>query len=464
MSSVPNPSASDPDSPKQTLHYKIEESPKRFSETLFYAWQHTMVDISPFVIPLAVASAVGMSVSGRADLINACLFTMGIATILQTTIGNRLPIIQGCSAMVTGVIAPVAGQIGLAAVWGGVWIASILQTIVGALGWLSPLKKLFPPVVIGTVIICIALSLGQVATRLAVGSGHWSNFAFATTVILFVLILQLRFQKLFGGLLARGAILLSILLVGLVGGSLSGQMDWSPVREASWFAIPKLFPYGGPGFGWEWIPTAIFAVTIGFIGSIVESLGDYAATCAASDEPLQKRHINRGIMAEGAGSFIASLFGGLPCTSYTQNIGVIAATGVASRRVVQVAALILALYGLCPKFGTLLVSLPRSVLGGVFLLVCAMIAISGIRVLAQSTSEIRHAYTIGLTVLCSLLLPIRLEALPDATASWPLIVRLLVTSNVVLAIIFAVGLNAFFNLLDTRKKSSRSNERELAES
>lgn len=434
------------------VRYRIDEHPRRFSETVFYGWQHTMVDISPFVVPLAVASAVGMDSIGKANLINACLFTMGIATLLQTTIGNRLPIIQGCSAMVTGIVAPVAGQLGMAAIWGAVWIASFAQTVIAGMGWLSPLRRLFPPVVIGTAILCIALSLGQVAIRLTVGNGHWSNFAFAAITIGLVFIIQLRFQKLFGGVLARGAILISILTTGLIGGSLSGIIDWSLVKEASWFATPTLFPYGGPGFGWTWVPTAIVAILIGFLGSIVESLGDYAATCAAADEPLKEKHLNRGIMAEGAGSFIASFFGGLPCTSYTQNIGVIAATGVASRRVVQVAAVILALYGLCPKFGAMLVALPRPVLGGIFLLVCGMIATSGIRILNQTSDQVRNAYVIGLTLLVSVMLPLRLAQIPEVVSNWPLLVRLLATNSVILGVLLAIGLNGLFHLLERRAR------------
>ncbi|MEM9159100.1 MAG: solute carrier family 23 protein [Verrucomicrobiota bacterium] len=444
-SATPSPPSQDSSS---SLRYRIEESPKTASETLFYAWQHTMVDISPFVVPLAVASAVGMTDLGKASLINACLFTMGIATLFQTTFGNRLPIVQGCSAMVTGVIAPVAGQLGLAAIWGAVWIASAAQTAIGALGWLSPLRRLFPPVVIGTVILCIGLSLSQVAIRLCVGNGDWTNLLMAFITIASVLVFQLRLKNVLDGLLSRGAILISIILVGLIGGTLFGQINWDPVKDAAWIALPQFFPYGGPGFGWVWVPTAILAITIGFIGSIVESMGDYAATCAASDEPLEKKHLNKGIMAEGVGSFVASIFGGLPCTSYTQNIGVIAATGVASRRVVQIAATILGLYGLCPKCGALLVALPRSVLGGIFLLVCAMICLSGIRILSRSLGGNKNAYIIGLTVLISMMLPNRLSAMPEVIKSWPLLLRMLATNSVILAVVLAIGLNSITSWLD----------------
>ncbi|MEE8587371.1 MAG: solute carrier family 23 protein, partial [Acidobacteriota bacterium] len=375
--------------------YRIDERPATWWESLLYGWQHTLVDISPFVLPLAVAIAIGMTASQQAQFINFCLFGMGLATLIQTTVGNRLPIIQGPSATLIGTLAPVASQLGAAAMWGGVFVGALIEALVGASRLLTYMRRLFPPVVSGLVVISIGLSLGQVAVRLAVGDGSAINFVLAGSVLALILVLQAwRGGK---GIVSRGAIFFSIWIVGLGVSGLLGRVDWALVAEKPWFELPRFFPYGGPGFGWEFTVAAILGILAGYLGSMVESIGDYAATCAVSGQRFLVRHMNRGILAEGLGCLTASVFGGLPCTSYTQNIGIIAATRVASRFVVQIAAVFLLLYGLCPKFGALLVAMPRPVLGGVFLLVCGMIAVSGIRLVTTGRPDRTDSIVVGLS-------------------------------------------------------------------
>jgi uracil-xanthine permease len=426
--------------------YRVDERPDSWWETVLYGWQHTLVDISPFVLPLAVAAAIGMSAGDSARFINFCLFSMGVATLIQTTIGNRLPIIQGPSATLTGTMAPIAGQVGPAAMWGGAFLGGLIEMTVGAARLVGLMRRLFPPVVAGVVVVTIALALGQLAVRLMVGDGSGINFALAAAVLGLIALLQIRFRNAAGGLLARGAIFISIWVVGLGLGGALGEVDWALVRDRPWLAAPALFPYGGPGFGWAFPFAAVAAVLAGYLGSMVESLGDYAATCAVAGERYEVRHMNRGIFAEGLGSAIAATLGGLPCTSYTQNVGIIAATRVASRTVVRIAAIILLLYGLSPKFGALLVALPRSVLGGVFVLVCGMIAISGLRILGSVPDSPSNNTIVGATLIVAAGLPIYVQfGLGEVWLSEvPLLLRLLITNSVVLGVLLAVGLHALF--------------------
>ncbi|MFQ5889977.1 MAG: uracil-xanthine permease family protein [Gemmatimonadota bacterium] len=438
--------------------YRIDERPPTRWETLLYGWQHTLVDISPFVLPLAVAAAIGMSPSEEARFINFCLFAMGIATLLQTTIGNRLPIIQGPSATLTGTLAPIASQLGPAAMWGGAFLGGLFEMVVGASRILAALRKLFPPAVAGVVVLTIAVALGSFAIRLAVGDGSALNFVLAAAVIGLIALLQVRLRSLAGGLLSRAAIFISIWAVGLgIGGPL-GRVDWSLVAEKAWLAFPHLFPYGGPGFGWEFPAAAVLGVLAGYFGSMVESLGDYAATCAVADERYTVRHMNRGIFAEGLGSALATVFGGLPCTSYTQNIGIIAATRVASRLVVQVAGAILLLYGLSPKFGALLVAMPRAVLGGVFVVVCGMIAVSGIRLLGTAADTAANHLVAGVTLILSIGLPVYVRfGLGEAwLTEIPTLGRLVLTNPVVLAVLLGVGLQLTLNLILEESATERS--------
>lgn len=391
-----------------------------------------------------MASAAGYSALEAGRLINYGLFGMGLATLIQTTLGNRLPIVQGPSATLTGTLAPIAAQLGAPAMWGAAFVGALVEAATGASRLVGRARRFFPPVVTGVVVLVIALALGRLAVRLAVGQGRGVDFALAAAVVGLVLVLQHGLRETLGGLLSRAAIFLAIWVVGLGLGGALGEVDWSLVRDRPWLATPRLFPFGGPGFGWEFSIAAISMALAGYFGSAVESLGDYAATCDVAGEPYRAEHMDRGIAAEGVGSALAAAFGGLPCTSYTQNIGIIAATRVASRAVVRAAAVILLLYGLSPKFGALLVALPRPVLGGVFLLVCGMIAVSGFRLVRTAELGSGNATVVGLTLIVAVGLPVYTEfGLGDAwLGSLPVAARLLVTNSVVLAVVLAVGLHA----------------------
>jgi xanthine/uracil permease len=429
--------------------FGIDERPSRWWEALLYGWQHTLVDISPFVLPLAVGAALGMAAAEQARFINNCLLAMGIATLIQTTVGNRLPIVQGPSATLTGALVPIAGQMGGPAMWGGVFAGGLLEMVVGASRVLGLLRRLFPPTVSGVVVVAIALALGQFAVRLAMGDGGAANFAFAGAVVAVIALLQTVFRRAGRGIVARGAIFLAIWAVGLGVGSLVGAVDWGLVAARPWFGLPRLFPYGGPGFGWTFAPAAVVGVAVGYFGSIVESLGDYAATCAVAGETYRVRHMNRGIFAEGLGSVVAACLGAIPVTSYTQNIGIIATTGVASRFVVRIAAGVLVLYGLCPKFGALLVAMPRAVLGGVFVLVCGMIAMSGIRLIAAARPTVADSFVVGTTLIAAVAVPFYVKTAlgGEWLAGLPSLLALLLTNTVVLAVVLAVGLNLVFNVI-----------------
>ena len=237
--------------------YGIDERPAAWWEAVLYGWQHTLVDISPFVLPLAVGAALGMAAGEQARFINDCLLAMGIATLIQTTVGNRLPIVQGPSATLTGALVPIAGSMGGPAMWGGIFAGALLEMLVGASRVLGFLRRLFPPAVSGVVVIAIALALGQFAVRLAVGDGGAANFAWAGGVIAVIALLQTVFRRAGRGIVGRGAIFLAIWAVGLGVGSLAGAVDWSLVAAKPWLGPPRFFPYGGPGFGWTLVPAAV---------------------------------------------------------------------------------------------------------------------------------------------------------------------------------------------------------------
>ncbi len=236
--------------------------------------------------------------------------------------------------------------------------------------------------------------------------------------------------------------MLGLLLGGVGGAGLLGLANFAAVGRAPWLGLPRWLAFGGPGLGWELAAGAVVGVAIGYLGSIAESIGDYAATCAVVGVTYRVRHMNRGITVEGIASAIGPLFGALPLTTYAQNIGVIATTRVASRRVVQVAAGMLLLYGLSPKLGALVVLVPRPVVGAVFLMICGMIAVTGLRLLQSAPKDDAAYLTTALTLAASLTLPQVASARAEWFAALPPLARLVLSNGVVLATALGVGLNA----------------------
>lgn len=422
-------------------------------ETLLYAWQHTLVDVSPYVLPMVVAAAVGYSAAQAATMISACLVSMGLATFANATWGNRLPAVLGPSATDTGAMASAGAIFGANAMWMAGLIGGLMEIAIGASGLLSRLRRFLPPYVCGIIVLTIGVTLARVAGGWLLADPRPAMLGLAGTTIFAVLVLTIAGHRLgsgcFGrfGVLARGSILFSLLACGVFGAALLGLADFSAVGKAAWFGWPRLFVFGGPWLGWELAGGAIVGVAIGYLGSIAESIGDYAGTCAVSGVVYRVRHMNRGITVEGIASAVGPLFGALPLTTYAQNTGVIATTRVASRRVVQAAAGLLLLYGLSPKLGTLLVVIPRPVVGAVFLVICGMIAATGLRLLASGTKDEVYFLTVALTLAAALTLPLSAPAKAEWFATLPPLARLMLSNGVVLATTLGIGLNGVLRAL-----------------
>ena len=429
------------------LAYGIEEVPKPFWKVIYFAFQITLVDFTPFIWAGMFVSLAGLDSGTVLPLmISACFFCMGFSTLIQTIIGNKLPIVQGPSASLTSAMGPVAATYGLAATWGAVLVGGVIEALLGATKVMSKLRKLLTPTVIGTVVTAV----GFVAARLAI---QWTfsvqqpkNLALA--LVAFILALILKFKG--KGIISQGFILVTVLIVGIGGGSLLGIYDWGAVVKAPWFALPKLFPLAELQNGKliEFVPAAIIGCFAGYIGSMFESVGDYAATCAACDETYKVKHIDKGIMAEGIGCAITSVFGGMPCTSYTQNIGIISATGVCSRKVTQAAAILFFLYALCPKMAYMLSCIPKSVIGAVFLITAATIMFSGIDTITSDKPTLKNRIIAGTTLAVSVMLPYHCASTFAAWAKGlPSFVNMVITSTVFLAVIVGIFTHILLNMV-----------------
>ncbi|HEX7181815.1 MAG TPA: solute carrier family 23 protein [Thermoanaerobaculia bacterium] len=422
-------------------YYGVEDVPPP-AETLLYAWQHTLVDVSPYVLPMIVAGSVGYSAEQAAYMISACLMLMGAATFVNATWGNRLPSVLGPSATDTGAMATAGAIFGAPAMWMAGFVGGLFETVVGASGVLGPLRRFLPPYVCGIVVLTIGISLARVAGGWLFADPRPEMLGVAALTILSILLLTVIGHRLRLGVLARGAILFSLLLCGVGVAGLIGLANFSALGHTPWLGLPRLFVFGGPGLGWTLAAGAVFGVIIGYVGSISESIGDYAGTCAVSGVTYRMRHIHRGITVEGIASMVGPLFGALPLTTYSQNTGVIATTRVASRRVVQVAALLLLLYGLSPKTGALLVLIPRPIVGAVFLVICGMIATAGLRLLACGTKDEVYLVTTAISLIAALTLPLAAGGRKEWFDALPPTAQLFLGNGVVIAITLGILLNA----------------------
>lgn len=425
----------------------IEDIPKPWWKSVYFALQITLVDFTPFMWTAGFAALAGITEpSFIPTMLCACFFCMGICTFIQTIIGNRLPIVQGASSALMSSMGNIAAVYGLPAVWGASLVGGFIEFALDATRLMSKIRKLLPPVVVGAVVT----SIGFVAARIAV-QWTFSNtdpLYMVLAMISFILALILKFKG--KGIISQGFILITVIIMGVIVSSLLGIFDWNAVMDAPWFAFPKLFPFTGlegqSGKTISFVGAAIIGGFSGYLGSMFESVGDYAATCAACDEVYRVKHIDKGIMAEGLGCMVTAFFGGLPCTSYTQNIGIVAATGVASRRVTQVAGILFLLYGLCPKMAYVLSGIPRPIIGAVFLVSAASIMFSGVDSIVSSERTLKNTIIAGTTISLSVMLPYHCASTYKVWAeSLPPFINMICTSTVFIAVIAGVSLNLLLN-------------------
>ncbi|MBB6067781.1 uracil-xanthine permease family protein [Methanococcus maripaludis] len=343
-------------------------------------FQHVLAMFGATVtVPLVVGYAIGLSMSEIALLLQAVLLAMGVATLLQTFAGSRFPIVQGSSfAFIPGLIAVGSGM-GLAAVEGALIIGGVIEAITGALGLIGKLKKLFSPIVTGVTIMLIGFSLADVAVQYSfnyfadpVGSSIVTSIIVAALTFITTILVSLQGK---GTLKAMPVIIGAV--VGYVISIFLGLVDFSMMNQLSWFALPKLMPWGMPVFDVNAIIILLFA----FMVSIIESVGDYHAISTIADLKIDDNKINRGIASEGFSCTLAGLFGACGTTSYSENIGLVALTKVSSVQVVQIGAVILVLLSMIPKFSGLLASIPAPVLGGLTTALYGMISITGLKLI-----------------------------------------------------------------------------------
>ena len=431
------------DSPSSVDYHDPLQTPP-LGQAIPLGLQHVLAMFASNVTPsIIVAGAAGLAFGGTEQvyLIQMAMLFAGIATLFQTVgfgpVGARLPIMQGTSFAFVGVLAGIAATQGLSVALTACIIAGVIHFLLGAV--IDKLRWLFPPLVTGLVILAIGLYLIPVAIKYAAGGAakfqmeaesfgslmHW-------TVALSVVIVALALKFFTKGALSNAAILVG-LIVGYIIAYLSGMVSFGAVSKASWFTSIKPLPYG-----FEFSLGAVIAVTLVSIVSAIETVGDTSATTkAGAGREATDAEITGATYADGLGTAVAGVFGGLPNTSFSQNVGIVGMTGIMSRHVVTIGALVLIVCGLVPKIGAIIASMPLPVLGGGVIVMFGMVAAAGLNVLSEINMNRRNMVIIAVSLTAGL----GLNLVPSAVQYLPGVVKTLATSAVAPTALVAIVLN-----------------------
>jgi len=422
--------------------------------TFAYGFQHVLTMYGGIIAPpLIIGAAAGMSSQDIGLLIAACLFVGGLATILQTIgipfFGSKLPLVQGVSfAGVSTMVAIVHGG-GIQAVFGSVIAASLIGLLITPL--FSKIIRFFPPVVTGTVITTIGLTLMPVAANWAMGGnskapnyGSVANIGLAAATMAIVLLLS----KVGNAAISRLSILLAMVL-GTVIAFVFGMADFSKVGQGEIVAFPTPFAFGPPTFE----IAAIISMLIVILVTLTETSADIIAVGEIVGTKVDSKRIGDGLRADMLSSAISPLFNSFTQSAFAQNVGLVAITGVKSRFVVSAGGLILVILGLLPVLGRVVAAVPTPVLGGAGVVLFGTVAASGIRTLAK----VEYKNNMNLIIVAASIgfgmIPIAAPAFYDQFPSW---FGTIFHSGISSAAVMAILLNLLFNHLKAGNSENQS--------
>ena len=406
--------------------------------------QHVLAMFASNVTPsIIIAGAAGFAFGGEdmVYLVQMAMLFAGVATLFQTIgfgpIGARLPVMQGTSFAFVPIMIGIVKTSGMAALFGAVIVAGLFHTFLGSV--IGRIRHWFPPLVTGIVITAIGLALLPVGIKYASGGAaafqmnapEWGDFS-RWGLALVVIFVALGFKFFTRGTMSSAAILIG-LIAGYVVGYLTGAVNFSGVAKAAWFAVPQPFKYGI-----EFSAFAIIGMCLMSLVSAIETVGDISGIAkGGANREATDKELSGGTYADGFGSFIAGLFGGLPNTSFSQNVGLISMTGVMSRSVVTLGALFLVACGLIPKVGAVVAAMPISVLGGGVIVMFGMVVSAGINMLSDVHWNRRNMIILAM----SLSVGLGIQAVPKSMQHLPDSLEMLMVSGLLPAAAISVILN-----------------------
>ncbi|MBN6710021.1 purine permease [Haemophilus haemoglobinophilus] len=419
------------------LLYSVEDKPP-FGLSLLLAAQHLLAALGGIIaVPLVLGNVLQLSTQDTIILVNAALLVSGVVTIIQCRglgpIGLRLPSVMGTSfTFVAAALAIGFSDAGVAGILGASLVGSLVM-IIGSF-FMPYIRKLFPPVVTGTVVMMIGLSLIPVAVDwFAGGQRGDANYATPENLLMasFVLVIVVVLVQWGKGIFSAAAIVIGM-LTGYVVALALGWVSFEGVKSAQIFAVPQPLH-----FGLEFPISGIIGMSIAYLVTIVESSGNFLALGNATKTEITGKHLRGGVLCDGLGSALAAIMSTTPFSSFSQNIGVISLTGVASRYVVALTGALLVLAGLFPVFGALIVSIPLPVLGGAGLMMFAMIIAAGIQMLDNIERSKRNGLIIAISIGCGLAVTTR----PELLDKLPSFVKEIFGSGITVGSLFALILN-----------------------
>lgn len=436
---------------EKSLVYQMDERPS-IGKSVIYGFQHIFAMIlGSITTAVIIGTTVGLNTSQIGLLIGYINVAVGIATIIQVTLGVRLPTIQGSTSGHIPAYLALGGlgvslyadpMVTMQYLGGALLIGAGFQFCLGFFNVLRWVTRLISPMTVGIIIMMIGLGLWPVITDFIGAAWHY-----AMGVIVLVIFFSFAF-----GVMTRTMSLFLAVIIGYTVAILGTWLEWFPqkhvmyvdlqtIAESSWLTVPQLFPWGAPKFNLGFI----FAMSIPYLTASLESFGDYMALSKVTGtQPPEVKRVSRGIAAEGVGSIISSTIGGSATSTFSQNIGVIRLSGIASRFVCVVAGIILLFIGIIGKLGALMAEIPEVILGAVYLTAFGILAMTGLELVLRAKINIsRNQILIGTSLMLGLSLPSYMEENPIELENTSLMVFI----NVVLATPMLVsGLWAF--LLD----------------
>ncbi|MBK5487123.1 Xanthine permease [Bacillus mycoides] len=399
------------------------------------------------IVPLIVGGGLGLNQKELTYLVSIDLLMCGVATILQA-LSNRffgigLPVVLGCTFTAVGPMIAIGKQYGVSSIYGAIIAAGLFVVIFAKL--FGKLVKLFPPVVTGSVVTVIGVTLVPAAINDMAGGvgskdfGSLENLALAFGVLLFIIIMY----RFFDGFIRSISILLG-LLFGTIVAAFMGKVSLQAVGEADWFHGIQPFYFGTPTFELTPIITMILVACVG----IVEATGVYFALSDICNKKIGEKELTKGYRAEGLAMVLGGIFNAFPYTTYSQNVGLVQLTGVRNRVIIYTCGGMLIALGFIPKIAAITTIIPKSVLGGAMLAMFGMVMAYGIKMLSSVDFGKQENLLI---VACSVGIGLGVTVVPTLFSQLPENIRILTDNGIVLGSASAVLLNIVFNMVPQRK-------------
>jgi len=361
--------------------------------------QHVVAAIVGIITPaILVSNTCGLSDADKTLLIQVSLVVTALATLLQLytikhRIGSGLPVVMGISFAYVPTLLAIGGQFDLPTILGAEIVGGVVAIVFGI--FVKQIRKLFPPLVTGTVIFTIGLSLYPTAVKYMAGGAGSEGFGGIQNwiVALVTLIVVVGLQNFGKGVLKLGAILWGM-IAGYILALCMGMVNFDSVAPAGWFQLAAPMH-----FGIKFEASACVSLAVVYIINAVQTIGDLSSTTLGGMDRLPTdRELSGGIIGQGVVSIVGALFGGLPAATYSQNVGIVTVNRVINKFVFAFASLVLLVAGLVPKFSAVLTTIPQAVIGGATISVFATITMTGIRMITSEKFTMRSSAVVGLAV------------------------------------------------------------------